>query len=330
MTKILVTGGMGFLGSHLVELLLEKNYEITIIDNMSTNAVPENFFENKVKLIKKSIQDVDFDKIGKFDYVYHLACVVGPSGVLHHAGLMGYNILKDTLILNEYCIKEKCKLIDISTSEVYGQEGFLKETTEKHIPGTIAVRNEYGAGKLLGEIMTINRSKVNKNLKYQIIRPFNISGPRQKPDNGFVLPRFVIAALTDQPITVFGDGKQERAFTHVRDMSGGIIKVAESKYENEEWNVGNPDNRTTILRLAELVVEETKKIFPEKKPKIEFMDGKEIHGHLFEEVPDKLPVIDKIREKIGWEPSVPIREIVKQTIEYYVPLIEKGFYFKVK
>ena len=329
MAKILVTGGMGFLGSHLIEQLLDQGHEVTIIDNMSTNAVDKDFFKGRAELITKSIQEADFSRLGKCDFLYHLACVVGPSGILKHAGRMGLDIMLDTKILNDFCIKNDAKMIDISTSEVYGQSGFISEESDKHIPGTVAVRTEYGAGKLLAEIMTINRAKVEPKLKYHIIRPFNISGPRQKPDNGFVLPRFVISALTNQPITVFGDGSQERAFTHVKEISSGIISIANSRFENESWNVGNPYNRTTILNLAKMVQEETRKMHPDKDPKIVFVDGKKIHGPLFEEVPDKLPHIDKIKSKVGWEPKVPLRQVVKETIQYYEPLVKKGFHYKM-
>ncbi len=183
------------------------------------------------------------------------------------------------------------------------------------------VRSEYAAGKMASEIAIVNKAKV-EDLDYTIIRPFNVAGPRQKPDFGFVLPRFVIAALTGQPITVYGDGSSVRAFTDVRDICDVIYML--SLKDGGIFNIGNPANKMSINDLAELVL----RCVGETESEIIYVDPKELHGELFEEVPDKIPCIDKIRD-FGWEPRYPLAETILDTIEYYRKKIERGYYFSV-
>ena len=199
--KTLVIGGLGFIGSHLVEKLMAEGDEVIILDNLSSNVVNPRFFDCEV--VTQSIADYDFNI--KADTVYHLASVVGPTGILKYAGKMAHSMITDTKKVMDFCADTGALMVDISTSEVYGHEGNLSETSHKEIAGEYQVRTEYGAGKLAAEIMVCNKAKVS-DLQYQIIRPFNVSGPRQQPDGGFVLPRFVVAGLTSQPLTVYGDG----------------------------------------------------------------------------------------------------------------------------
>lgn len=326
MDKVLVTGGLGFVGSHLVERLLEKGDEITILDNCSTNTIDVASLEDKCHIIVDSLENHEIT--GEFDRVYHLASVVGPAGVLEHAGEIGPSMVRDTKKLVDYCIENKALFIDISTSEVYGKDGFWKEDDDKRVPGTVAVRTEYGAGKLVAEISMFNKAKVEPNLRFHIIRPFNISGPRQQPNGGFVLSRFVIGALTGQPITVFGSGKQIRAFTDVRDIVEGITRIENSQYVNEVWNVGNPNNKTSIKELAF----EVKKIAMEQypsiaEPEVIFIDPKKLYGDLYEEAFDKIPNVEKMQRKIGWVPNMPLRKTIADTLEYYKSRIDGGYNF---
>lgn len=328
MDKVLVTGGLGFLGSHLVERLLKMGDEVTILDNCSTNTIDTSFFEDKCEIIIDSLEN--YNLIEKFDIIYHLASVVGPAGVLNYAGEIGPSIMRDTKKLMNYCIQNKITLIDISTSEVYGKSGFWKEDDDKRIPGSIAIRTEYGAAKLLAEISMVNKAKVEPNLKFQIIRPFNIAGPRQRPDGGFVLARFVISALTGQPITVFGNGDQVRAFTDVRDIVEGIIRIENSKYINEVWNVGNPSNRITIKDLAFEVKKTAIELYPSiNESEIVFIDPKKLYGGLYEEAFDKLPNVEKLQDKIGWEPTIPLKQTLQDTLGYYKSKVDNGYNFEI-
>ena len=207
-----------------------------------------------------------------------------------------------------------CPLIFVSTSEIYGyreKAEFLTEDDDKLLVGDFKVRNEYSIAKLLAEIVLSNLAKVG-DLKYQIIRPFNISGARQLKNGGFVLPTFVQQALSGKDITVFGDGEQVRAFTYVKDIVDGIYLTSVSENMNQIWNIGNGLNVTSINYLAEKVKE-----FTDSNSGIVHVDPKTIHGPLFEEAWDKIPNADKIKKELGWKPTLNVKEIIKEVISYY-------------
>lgn len=321
--KAIVTGGLGFIGSHLTDLLLSKKFEVIIVDNKSNNTVDEGFFNNRCEVI---VDDVAYaiKDLPKVDAVFHLAAFVGPSGILKSPGIIGKIIINDISQIIDYCIKNKALLVDISTSEIYGHSGDLSETADRIFTGDYQVRTEYAAAKMLSEIMITNKAKVEKSLRYHIIRPFNVAGDRQRPDTGFVLPRFVISALTGQPITVFDDGSQKRAFTYVGDICEAILNIYNSKFKNEVWNVGNPNNKVTIKSLADKVA----KKMP-YKCKIIFVDPKKIHGRLFSSVPDKIPNIDKIKKLIKWQPKISIDTVIDKTIFYYNMKVKNGYYYNI-
>ncbi|MFH1840199.1 MAG: NAD-dependent epimerase/dehydratase family protein [Nanoarchaeota archaeon] len=329
MKKVIVTGGLGFIGSHLINMLLEKNVEVIIVDNKITNVIDDNFFNDKCQIISKSIKEVDFNDFKDIDVVFHLASILGPSGVLKHAGDLGKSILDDSIKIRDYCMNNNILMIDISTSEVYGHPDLLKEDSKKVFPGIYQIRTEYGAGKMLSEIALVNKARVDERLNFHLIRPFNVTGPRQKPDGGFVLPRFVISALTNQPLTVFGDGTQRRAFTHVKDICEAVLEIADSKHKNEIWNIGNPNNEMSIKEMAELVAEKVKEKFPEKNPEIIFIDPKKIHGPHFAEAIDKVPYVEKINKLLGWEAKRLAEKIILDVIDYYDKRIKEGYYFDV-
>ena len=187
----------------------------------------------------------------------------------------------------------------------------LSEDEEKILVGDYKVRNEYSVSKLLSEIVLSNTSKVS-NLKYQIIRPFNISGARQQVVGGFVLPTFVTQSLKDEDITVFGDGEQIRAFTHVKDIVDGIYLISQYEDGNEIWNIGNPNNECTIKELADLVKQKIN-----TASEIKLVDPKTIHGPLYEEAWDKVPEPSKIKKMLNWKPKYDIDYIVDDVIEYF-------------
>lgn len=313
--KLLITGGLGFLGSYSIEKY-KKDWDITIIDNLSTNTIEANDpICNEVNVIIKDVLDYKWDE--PFDMILHLASPVGPSGILKFAGKMGGYIIDDIYWAIEGALKFKAPLIYISTSEIYGYRAtpdLLREEDDKILVGDFKVRNEYSMAKLLGEIILSNTAKIT-DLQYQIIRPFNISGARQLPTCGFVLPTFINQALDNKPITVFGDGKQIRAFTHVTDIVDGIYKTSltQKRFMNQIWNVGEPTNASTILNLAEKVKELTA-----SSSEIVFVDPKTIHGPLYEEAWDKIPNSEKISAFLHWKSHWNVNEIVKDTIKYWV------------
>jgi len=315
--KTLVTGGLGFIGSHLVDLLIDEGHDVTIIDDKSSNSIET---DDRFNLVLSSIDKADPASFKNFDVIFHLASVVGPAGVLTH-GFIGSSIIENTKIIMDACLYNNSLLVDISTSEVYGHAGDLNENSDKICSSPYQIRTEYGIAKLLAEIMIVNKAKTT-DLKYHIIRPFNVAGPRQKPDGGFVLPRFVIAMLTDQPITIFGNGSQIRSFTDVRDICDAIIKIAFSKYKNEIWNVGNPANEMSITELATKVVEDKIRAFS-------YIDPQKLHGPLFAEAENKVANIEKLISLLDWKPSVSLKQTIKDTIEYYKAKISQGYKFDV-
>jgi nucleoside-diphosphate-sugar epimerase len=314
MKKILISGGAGFLGTYSIEKYLSEGYDITVIDNFSTAVVKNNdpVLDN-VKLIEDDILNVKWTDLEKYDLVLHLASPVGPAGILKHSGKMAKYILDDIYWAIEGAQHNNCPLVFVSTSEIYGYREKavrLKEEDDKLLVGDFKVRNEYSIAKLLAEIVLSNTAKVS-DLQYQIIRPFNISGARQLKDGGFVLPTFVNQSIDETDITVFNDGKQVRAFTHVTDIVHGIYLTSQSDF-NEIWNVGNPDNQCTILDMAENVKHKTT-----TSSNITFVDPKTIHGPLYEEAWDKIPDPTKISSRLGWVANHDVDYIINDVINYY-------------
>lgn len=316
--KILITGGLGFIGTHCVEKWGGLGYDITIIDNLSSNALPptDKLFEN-CNIIVEDILNVDVTQLEKFDMVLHLASPVGPVGVLKHSGKMASTIIDDIYWAIGAARHNKCPLIFISTSEIYGyRDGktYLKEEDQKVLNGEFTVRNEYAIAKLLAEIVLANTAKIDSEFRYQTIRPFNVSGRRQLPDNGFVVPRFVEQALNNEDITVYYDGLQLRAFTWVKDIVEGIYltSTAPDAYWNQEWNVGNEKNENTILYLATKVKE-----LSHSSSKIINIDPKLLHGPLFSEAPEKIPNSEKIKTLLGWKGTKEVDSILQEVIDYF-------------
>lgn len=319
--NILVTGGFGFIGTTLVEQLLETNCKkVHVIDDLSSSPVIIESFLSQLKDDSKLSYDIttiqDFFKNGfstHWDEIYHLASPVGPAGVLKHAGRMVSEVVTDAYLLIDYCIKHDARLVDISSSEIYGggQSGYCPETTPKIVPANTTVRLEYAIAKLAVETALINNCRIN-NLNASIVRPFNVAGPRQSPAGGFVLPRFIQQAVSNKPLTVFGDGSAIRAFTHVEDMADGIICTMKKGINGEAYNIGNPANRTTILDLAKKVISVIG-----SKSEIIFLDGKEIYGPTYEEANDKYPDSKKAFSEMGWEARYPIEKVILDATDDY-------------
>ncbi len=322
MKNVLITGGLGFLGSYSIELWKKNGWNITVIDNLTTNVIqPDHEICNDINVIIKDILECSWENLGKYDMIVHLASPVGPAGILQHSGKIADYILSDIYWSIEGAQKNKCPLIFVSTSEIYGHRDevvFLGEEEDKILRGSFSVRNEYSMAKLLSEIVLSNSAKVS-DLRYQIIRPFNISGARQLKNGGFVLPTFVQQALKGDDITVFNSGEQIRAFTHVSDIVKGIYltSVADDSLYNQSWNIGNAKNVSTINELANIVKSET-----QSKSSITHVDPKTIHGPLYEEAWDKVPDATKVKDNLGWDPVWTKEQIIQDVISYYKSLVD--------
>jgi UDP-glucose 4-epimerase len=317
MRKILVTGGFGFLGSHLVEELLKnKKNKVHVVDNLSTSPLPLEYMLKILNNNNRLTYDIknlaDYNPIEKYDQIYHLASIVGPVGVLKHPGNIVKNTVEDTYHVMNLAQYMEARLVDVSTSEIYGggRDGFCSESMSKIIQPDITIRLEYAIGKLACEIALVNKIR-SSLLDAVIVRPFNISGPRQSGKGGFVLPIFILQAINNQPITVFGKGNQIRAFTHVMDVVKGIMNAMKLGIKGEAYNIGNVANKTSILQLAKDVIKYTN-----TKSEIIFIDPKTIYGEKFAEANDKYPDDSKAFIEIEWRPKYNIRRIIEDTYNF--------------
>lgn len=328
MKKILITGGFGFLGTTLTEELVKRNDNLVhVVDDLSTSPIILDDFLSVIGNPKNLTYDICTideyfrrESVPVYNEIFHLASPVGPAGVLKHAGNMVRDVVRDNYTIMDYCIKHNCKMLDVSTSEVYGGgvEGYCSEETAKVVPPKTTVRLEYAIAKLAAETALINTCTVT-NLNAIIVRPFNISGPRQSPQGGFVLPRFIQLADSGKPITVFGKGNQIRAFTHVKDMVDGIILASEKGQKGVAYNLGNVKNKTTILDMAQRV----KRIL-KSKSEIIFVDPKTIYGPLYEEANDKFPDATKAEMELGWLPKYSIDDTILDAYKEYKRQVDVG------
>lgn len=324
--RILITGGFGFVGGHLVEMLLAENpsNRVHVIDNLSTSPLPLDRLLQEIYGKPGTTDRLTWDVCSiaewasrepgdpAWDEVYHLASIVGPAGVLPHAGEIIKSVVDDTYLLMGVAERHGVRLLDVSTSEVYGggQEGYCSEEFAKIIPATSSVRLEYAVAKLAAETAIQNRCKA-RMLDAVIVRPFNISGPRQSGLGGFVLPRFVGQALRNQPLTIFGTGRQIRAYTHVADICSGIVLAMRRGRRGDIYNLGNPGNTISIDDLADLVLELSGSTGGKT-----YVDPKSIFGDLYVEANDKYPNAERAKRELGWEPVIDARSLVEQTLGY--------------
>jgi UDP-glucose 4-epimerase len=316
---ILVTGGFGFIGSHLVErLLADPRTRVHVVDDLSTSPIDVEAFLAAVPDRARLTHDLCTLEAycargaARFDEIYHLASVVGPVGVLRHAGRMAGMVIADTGRIIGLALDSGARVVDVSTSEVYGggRDGYCSERDFKVIQPRVTVRLEYAVGKLAAEVALINTTKVTP-LHACVVRPFNVAGPRQSGQGGFVLPRFIGQALRGEPLTVYGDGSMIRAFTHVTDIVEGLVAAMARGQNGEAYNLGNPANKTSILDLARSVLARVG-----GPSKLEFVDPKTIFGPLFEEANDKYPDADKSMTELGWLPRHDINRVILDTADY--------------
>jgi len=325
MTNILITGGAGFIGGHLAQVLTSPDVpsnmhnHVHIVDNLSSNPVPLDALLSDCAYPPHLTVDVDDLRHWivqhpepKWDIIYHLAAPVGPAGIIPHAGRMAYSIIHDTMAVADLAQRSGCRMVDVSTSEVYGggQDGYCSETMPKIIQAETTARLEYAVGKLAAETAVINQCR-QMDLDAVIIRPFNVSGARQSGKNGFVLPRFVAQAMTGQPLTVFGDGTQVRAFTHVLDIVDGIIRAGQFGTSGTVYNIGNLANKTTILNLAQAVVD-----YVGRGEIHSGIDGREIYGPFYAEAADKYPDASRAMKELDWQPTRDIQTTIAAVHSY--------------
>jgi nucleoside-diphosphate-sugar epimerase len=317
MQKVIVTGGLGFIGSFVVDALLAAGRQTTIIDSMVAAISDGREYEIHPQCDVHRVSIADFLASGESfegaDLVVHAASHVGPAGIIRHQGSLGAEIVATTQDVVEECVEHDVALISFSSAEVYGRSGMLAEADDIIVPTHYNARLEYAIAKTLTEAATINSR--HRGLRGFVIRPFNVAGPRQSRAGGFVMPTFVQQALAGRPLTVFAGGGQERAFLSATDLARFVTEHAEEAFESERpiFNLGNAANRTTVWNLAEQIVERLGSDSP-----IEHADARLIHGPLYEEAESiqKVPVLDAAAA-VGWTPQITLDELIDETARFY-------------
>ena len=316
--NVLITGGAGFIGSHLTERLLELDHNVFIIDNLWTGklaniAKVQN--NQNLHLVVDTIlnESVMNELIFKVDHIYHLAAAVGVRNIMDHpVETLDINV-KGTETVLRLANRFKKKILIASTSEIYGKhmEHSLAED-DNRVMGTVKKRRwAYACSKTLDEFLALAYFD-EKKLPVVLTRLFNTVGPRQTGQYGMVLPNFVQSALLGKPITVFGDGTQSRSFAHVRDVVEALTKLMdEPKAEGDVFNVGN-DHEVTINELAQKVKEMTG-----SSSEIEYMSYEKAYGPGFEDMERRCPNIEKIKNLIGFEPNYDLKAIIQSVVDYF-------------
>jgi len=315
--KILITGGAGFIGSHLSNKYLNKGHDVYIIDDLSTGSRSNiKFLEDNPKY-KKNIfvtidsifnRDVMLELIGICDIVVHLAAAVGVKYIIENPLSSIVTNIKGTEIVLEYCDKFKKKVFLASTSEVYGKHTHapLIETDDSIYGPSTKSRWSYAATKLVDEFTALAYHRT-KGLEVIIGRLFNTVGPRQTGRYGMVIPRFIHQAIKNKPLTVYGDGLQSRTFTYVEDSVEAIIKLMDSTDAiGNVYNIGGKEE-IKILDLAKKIISITGSGSTIKKIPYE-----KVFSADFEDMQRRVPSTKKIFECINWEPSLNIDKILAE------------------
>ncbi len=318
---VVVTGGLGFIGSFVTDAYLALGRKVVIIDSMVSSVISTEPYDTNPNctVMKISVEEY-FASGGGFigaERVVHAASLVGPAGILRFAGRLGHDIVEACQLVVEECIRCDVPMVDFSSAEVYGRSGQLAETDTIEVPVDYSVRIEYAIAKTLTEAIVANSR--HRGLRAIVIRPFNVTGPRQSEMGGFVVPTFVQQALQGDEMTVFATGEQLRSFLSVSDLTRFIVEHMDEALESGQliYNIGNPDNEITVRGLAELVRQIT-----ESSSEIIYADAKKIHGDLYEEAESfqKNPVLVNA-PAVGWKPQVDLRELIQETIDYYRPIV---------
>ena len=305
MKRILVTGGAGFIGSHLCGKLLDEGNEVICLDNFFTGSKRNisRYLGNKnFELVR---HDITKEYFAEVDYIYNLACPASPPHYQYNA----IKTIKTSIIgtMNMLGLAKRCKarILQASTSEVYGDPKVHPQREDYWgNVNPIGIRSCYDEGKRCAETLMMDYHRQN-NVDIRIIRIFNTYGPNMAPDDGRVVSNFILQALKGEDITIYGDGSQTRSFCYVDDLVTGMIKMMENPSFIGPVNLGNPSERT-ILDFAKLIIELTN-----SKSKI-------VYKPLPSDDPtQRKPDITLAKEKLGWEPKVDIKEGLMNTIEYF-------------
>ena len=309
--KYLVTGGAGFIGSHLCDALLERGDSVVVLDNLSTGNKKniEHLVDNpSFELIEGSILDVEIvdNVVASVDHVLHLAAAVGVFTIVDKPLESLTTNLRGTENILEAAHKHHKEVLIASSSEIYGKNasGALNEESDRIVGSPLKSRWSYSEAKAIDESMAFFYYQ-EKKLAIRIVRFFNTVGPRQVGHYGMVVPRFVSAALKNEPLTVYGTGSQSRCFCHVKDAVAGVLAVIDSNATlGEVFNIGN-DEEITIEDLAHEIIELTG-----STSAIEKVLYEKAYAPGFEDMQRRIPDIGKIKRVVGWAPKLSLDSII--------------------
>jgi UDP-glucose 4-epimerase len=319
--RILITGGAGFIGSHLAEAYLERGDEVYIIDDLSTGSLKNLEFLQKNDLFRNRLfveintilnHEKMMELIGICDVVYHLAAAVGVKYILDHPMESIKTNVQGTEKVLELCNKFKKKVLIASSSEVYGKHTHapLVETDNIVYGPSSKFRWSYAASKLMDEFTALAYFRTN-GLKVTIARLFNTIGPRQTGTYGMVVPRFVGQAIKGESLTVYGDGTQTRTFTGVKDVVRAFIGLMENEGSfGQVFNIGGTEE-ISILNLAGRIIE-----IAGSKSAIDKIPYEEAYEADFEDMERRVPSIDKVSQLIGFKPNGNLDDIIREIVAF--------------
>jgi len=316
--KILITGGAGFIGSHLADKLIGEGHEITVIDDLSTgryaNVAHLEGHERFRLIIDTVLNDSLMEElIRETDRVFHMASAVGVKLIMDHPVKTIETIFRGTDVVLGHCSRFRKRVLIPSTSEVYGKgisvpfkedDDLLTGATDKH-------RWAYACAKTLDEFLALAHWKETR-LPVVVVRLFNTVGPRQTGQYGMVVPRFVRAALRNEPIEVHGDGTQSRCFGHVSDVVEGLVKLLEvPECFGQVVNIGN-NEEVSILQLADKAISQTG-----SSSEIRFVSYAEAYGEGFEDMRRRVPSLEKAKKLIGYRPTRSLENIINDVADEF-------------
>ena len=308
--RVLITGGAGFIGSHLCDTLLAEGKEVTILDNLSTGSKKNiAHLQEKIRVFQGDIRDQKLVEslVAESDLVLHMAAALGVDNILENPiESISTNFYGSEMVLNA-ATKYNSRIIIASTSEIYGKNPKqpLSETDDRVIGTPQKLRWSYSDAKALEEAAAYYLYVTNR-LKVTTVRFFNTVGPRQTGKYGMVIPRFVKAALENKPLTVFGNGSQSRVFCHVGDTVKAIsLLTSNNKSIGEVFNIGGK-GEITILDLAKKIIDQTN-----SKSEIAFVNYEDAYSVGFEDMVRRVPNISKIKLFTGWEPEIDLKTIIR-------------------
>ena len=315
--KILITGGAGFIGSHLVDHLITKGDQVIVLDDLSgssnNNLVGQNKSTN-LEIVNGSIlnKELVIKLMKDVTHCYHLAAALGVEKINNDPITTFETNLKGSQIVLDTAANIGARTLLASSSEVYGKNPTmpLNEESDRVLGSPEIARWSYSEAKAMDELHAFELYK-DKSFLVSIARFFNTVGPRQSGSYGMVLPRFIKAALSNQPLTVYGDGTQSRTFCSVTDVVDALVLLMDSKESiGQAFNIGST-HEITITELAQKVIKLT-----DSKSEIVYKKHSEVFGDHFEEPQRRVPDISKIKKVVGWQPKQSLDEVIVEIAEY--------------